>query len=98
MTLSELQTRHAATLADLTAWRDHLVSWRKSLSGQLLACPPRSPLTQGLKLSIISIDRHIAVDTGNLPLHDLMRADGYDPAAWLGCLTTVERLLAERKP
>ena len=76
---SELHARHAATLADLIAWRDHLVSWRKTLCERLL-------------------DRHIAVSAGSLPLHDLMRADGYDPSEWLGSLNTVEKLLKEMRP
>src|SRR5512139_3243337 len=50
-TLAELNPQ----IATLTKWRDHLVSWRKTLCDQLLTCPSQARV--GYELSITRIDR-----------------------------------------
>jgi hypothetical protein len=93
-------------LAAFTKWHDHLVSWRKTLCDQLVACPPQARI--GIELSIKRIDRGLDLMgellPGNLPLDDLMRDAGYVPRdavarahgeAWLGTLPYVEQRLAE---
>jgi hypothetical protein len=91
-------------LATYTKWRDHLVSWRKTLCDELLACPAIKQ--RGLELSIQRIDWGLdfvnEMLPANLPLDDLMREAGYVPRdavarangeAWLGSMPAVEERL-----
>src|SRR5260221_6338911 len=77
-TLAEVEPQ----LAEFTAWRDHLTEWRQTLCDQLLDLPPRAPQANGLKLSIIRIDRGTNFEEAQpawIPLDDLMAAAGYVP-------------------
>jgi len=101
-TLADVEPR----LLELEKWHGHLVSWRKTLCNQLLACLPHQQYA--LKLSILRIDRGLDLMgegfPSNLPLDDLMRDAGYVPSspvarangeAWLGSMPRVEERLKE---
>jgi hypothetical protein len=116
--LAQIQTigMAQATLADvdpkvaeLEKWRDHLVSWRKALCDELLACPrTEAGRLRCLELSVIRIDRGLdfmnEAYPARLPVDDLMAAAGYVPHdavarahgdAWLGPMPSVEQRLRE---
>jgi hypothetical protein len=101
-------------LRTLTTWRDHLTTWRKTLLDRLEALPPARTgpelgAQQNLKRSILQIDRGLDFRNGafpvNLPLDDLMRADGLESPrgtlvstcgeAWRGSMPLVEQRLAQ---
>jgi hypothetical protein len=104
-TLAELD----ALIVDTTTWRDHLVEWRKTFCDELLALPKGDLRAQGLKLSIIQIDRGLdfwnEAFPARIPLDDLMAAAGYQPdgktlamscgACWRGSPPVVEKRLRD---
>ena len=74
---------NATAIASLTAWRDHLLSWRQRLQDELAVLPvPRTPIElgrkQNLELSIKTIERgQDQRDLETLRLAVLMQESGF---------------------
>lgn len=80
---------------ELVAWRDQLVRWRKTLCDRMLAVGPRDSAIQGLRLSVMRIDRNLDFRYPveywlTTPLGELMAG-----CSWRGCLPDVERRIRE---